>query len=433
MNNEQRTTPRITLMPRIILIIGGGIAAYKSLDLVRHLMRAGMVVDCVMTQGAEKFVTPLSFASLSGNRVRSRLFDDADESEMDHISLSRQADLVLVAPATAHLLARMALGLADDLATTLLLATDTKIMAAPAMNWRMWTNAATKRNIAQLKKDGVHIIEPDIGEMACGEYGPGRLSEPEMIAQKAIALIDQNTKETALRDMPLDAHLDVSSLRGKTALITSGPTSEAIDPVRYIANHSSGKQGHAIAAALRDLGARVILVSGKVDLAAPQGVILHQVESARDMMAACEMALQSEQKIDIAVCVAAVCDWRIKNNDQKIKKQDGQPPQFSWVQNPDILSSITHHERRPDLVIGFAAETENLLIHARQKMAAKKCDWIIANDVSKNVFGGETNKAFFVNGESEEAWPLMDKKNLAQKLAQRIAAHLHQTHKQGAK
>ena len=427
MNNEQRTAPRV------ILIIGGGIAAYKSLDLVRHLMRAGMVVDCVMTQGAEKFVTPLSFASLSGNRVRSRLFDAADESEMDHISLSRQADLILVAPATAHLLARMALGLADDLATTLLLATDTKIMAAPAMNWRMWTNAATKRNIAQLKKDGVHIIEPDIGEMACGEYGPGRLPQPEMIAQKAIALIDQNTKETALRDMPLDAPLDASSLRGKTALITSGPTREAIDPVRYIANHSSGKQGHAIAAALRDLGARVILVSGKVDHAPPQGVILHQVESARDMMAACEMALQSEQKIDIAVCVAAVCDWRIKNNDQKIKKQDGQPPQFSWVQNPDILSSITHHERRPDLVIGFAAETENLLAHARQKMESKKCDWIIANDVSKNVFGSETNKAFFVDGESEEAWPLMDKKDLAQKLAQRIAAHLHQTHKQGTK
>ena len=437
MNNEQRTTPRGILMPRIILIIGGGIAAYKSLDLVRHLMRAGFAVDCVMTQGAEKFVTPLSFASLSGNRVRTRLFDDADESEMDHISLSRQADLVLVAPATAHLLARMAAGLADDLATTLLLATDTKIMAAPAMNWRMWTNAATKRNIAQLKKDGVHIIDPDIGEMACGEYGPGRLAEPEMIAQKAIALIDKginegNAKETPSQDTPLDMPLDMP-LKGKTALITSGPTREAIDPVRYIANHSSGKQGHAIAAALRDLGARVILVSGKVDIPAPQGVILRQVESASDMMIACEEALRSEQKIDIAVCVAAVCDWRIKNNAQKIKKQDGQPPQFSWVQNPDILSSISHHERRPDLVIGFAAETENLLVHARQKMEAKKCDWIIANDVSKNVFDHETNKAFFVNGQIEEAWPLMDKKDLAQKLALRVAAHLRQTHKQSTK
>ncbi len=409
---------------RIVLIVGGGIAAYKSLDVVRHLMRAGFSVDCVLTSSAEKFVAPLSFASLSGNRVRTRLFDDVDESEMDHISLSRGADLMLVVPATAHLLARMAHGLADDLATTLLLATDTKIMAAPAMNWRMWTHEAMKRNIAQLKKDGVHILEPDIGEMACGEYGPGRLAAPEVIAQKAIALIDQRTDEAG-QDTP-------ARLQGRTILITSGPTREAIDPVRYIANHSSGKQGHAIAEALRDLGAQVILVSGKVDIAPPQGIVLRQVETAREMMAACDNALDCEPKIDIAICVAAVCDWRIDPCAQKIKKQDGAPPQFSWVQNPDILFSIADHQRRPDLVIGFAAETENLLDNARQKLKAKKCDWIIANDISQDVFGSEMNQAFLISSEREEAWPRMDKKDLAQRLARLVADHVAVAHKQEA-
>jgi len=391
---------------KITLIIGGGIAAYKSLDLVRYWMRQGIEVDCVMTQSARQFIQPLSFASLSRRKVRLGLFDESEEAEMDHIALSRASDLIVVAPATAHLIARIAFGLADDLATTLLLATDKRILLAPAMNWRMWEHAATQRNIAQLKQDGVYVMTPDKGEMACGEYGVGRLPEPERIAQQALALMAQTSSE------PL--------LRGKKILITSGSTQEAIDPVRYIANRSSGKQGCAIASRLNALGAEVILISGKMEATPPAHIVCEHVESAQEMLAACEDRLAHE-KIDVAICVAAVCDWRVAFSKQKIKKQAGSLPDLTWEENPDILAHIAHHTNRPDLVIGFAAETENVLAHARKKRLEKKCDWIIANNVANHVFGADHNQATLIRAEGETAWRKMTKIDLADQLAKQIS------------
>lgn len=408
---------------RIVLIIGGGIAAYKSLDLTRHLMRAGFEVDCVMTKSATQFIQPLSFASLSGNKVRGQLFDEDSEAEMDHIALSRSADLLLVAPATANLIAKMAAGIADELATTLLLATDTPIMLAPAMNWRMWAHKATKRNAAQLKQDGVHILEPDVGEMACGEYGAGRLPDSALIADRAITLIDKTISLSKTSARPR------GSLSGKKFLLTSGATREALDPVRYISNHSSGKQGTALAKSLIQRGAEVFFIEGISTQEAPKeqgagaGALRHiKVETAEQMKRACEEIL-SQHKIDGALCVAAVCDWRINPEAQKMKKAKDGAPNFEWQENPDILAGIASSPHRPNLVIGFAAETENLLQNARAKLKTKQCDWIIANDVSKNVFGSDFNQAFIIGANKEQAFPEMTKIQLAEKILGEIESY----------
>ncbi len=404
---------------RIVLIIGGGIAAYKSLDLVRELKRGHFAVDCVMTKSATEFIQPLSFAGLSGNKVRGELFDESSEAEMDHIALSRSADLLLVAPATANIIAKMAGGLADDLATTLLLATDTPIMLAPAMNWRMWSHKATRRNVALLKRDGVHIIEPDVGEMACGEFGSGRLPPIKTIADNALTLIDSTAPHEERKQL----------LKGKAFLITSGATREKIDPVRYISNHSSGKQGFALAEALVALGADVFYVEGCVSHSSPKGARMLKVETAAEMKQACDKIL-STHKIDGAFCVAAVCDWRIRSSAQKIKKQvdESDPnftPNFIWEKNPDILASIAHHAHRPSLVVGFAAETENLIENARLKLKSKACDWIIANDVSQDVFGSDFNQAVIVRANGEQALPKMTKTELARKICQQLPAHFN--------
>lgn len=398
---------------RIVLIIGGGIAAYKSLDLTRHLMRAGFEVDCVMTQSATQFIQPLSFASLSGNQVRYHLFDGDSEAEMDHIALSRSADLLLVVPATANLIAKMTAGIADDLATTLLLATDKPIMCAPAMNWRMWAHQATKRNVAQLKQDGIHFIEPDVGEMACGEVGAGRLPDPALIADRAITLID--------KALP-SGHAARGSLAGKKFLLTSGATREALDPVRYISNHSSGKQGAALAQSLVRRGAEVFFVEGTTTQPTPSGVHHIKIETAEQMKKACDDVL-AHHKIDGALCVAAVCDWSIKPKTQKIKKTAGEPPHFDWRENPDILAGIAAHKNRARLVIGFAAETENLLENAQKKLKSKQCDWIIANDVSKNVFGTDFNQAFIIDGKGTKPLPQMTKIQLAEKIVNEIETY----------
>ena len=413
---------------RIILIISGGIAAYKSLDLVRHLTRHNCQIDCVMTKGAQAFIQPLSFASLSGNPVRMNLFDLDDESHMNHIALSRAADLIVVAPASANLMARMAQGLADDLATTLLLASTAPIMLAPAMNWRMWEHPATQRNIALLKEDGVVIINPDKGEMACGENGVGRLAQTELIAQKALNLIAraQGTSQTpiSLSAVGQKRNEAQKALQGKTILITAGSTREAIDPVRYIGNHSSGKQGYALADILQKKGAKVILISARADLPPPANIIYHKVESASDMLKACLDQLDGAQKIDMALCVAAVCDWRVKPSLKKLKKTKNALPDFAWEQNPDILFAISTHPLRPDLVIGFAAETENLLKNARAKRKSKQCDWVIANDVSQNVFGSDDNQAIIIKPQDEIHLPLMTKTALAETIAQHIIHHV---------
>lgn len=401
---------------RIVLIISGGVAAYKSLDLVRHLSRQQFAVDCVMTKAATEFIQPLSFAALSGNKVRSGLFEENDEAEMDHIALSRSADLLLVAPATANLIAKMAQGIADDLATTLLLATDTPIMLAPAMNWRMWAGSATKRNVAQLKQDGIHFIEPDMGEMACGEYGVGKLPDIESISRKALALID----ETIIAS---NASFEPKPLSDKKILITAGATREAIDPVRYISNNSSGKQGFAIAEHLAQLGAEVFLVKAKAEIAPPLNTNNITAETAQEMKTACDNIL-NHHKIDIAICVAAVCDWRVQPTPQKIKKENGKIPQLNFQPSLDILASISAaNKSRPNLVIGFAAETENLLKNAKTKMARKQCDWIIANDVSQNVFGTDFNAAVLIGKNKKIHWQRMSKSELAKNLALEIISH----------
>jgi phosphopantothenoylcysteine decarboxylase / phosphopantothenate---cysteine ligase len=386
---------------RILLIVSGGIAAYKALELVRLATKAGYGVTAVLTEAGKQFITPLSLQALTGQKVYQDLFSLTDESEMGHIELSRAADLVVVAPATANILAKLAAGLADDLASTLLLATDKRVLVAPAMNVRMWQHPATETNIATLQKRGVLVVPPDEGPMACGEFGPGRLAEPPVI----LAAI-----EAALNDGPLN---------GKHAIVTSGPTHEPIDPVRYLANRSSGKQGHAIAAALAALGARVTLITGPVCLPDPFGMELVKVETAREMFAAVQAALPA----DIAVCAAAVADWHVKEASQKIKKDgSGRPPAFDLSENPDILAEISKPgAQRPRLVIGFAAETERLEEHATAKRARKNCDWIVANNVGgTGIMGGDENEVLLISGSGSESWARMGKVALARKLGQKI-------------
>ncbi|HEX8485619.1 bifunctional phosphopantothenoylcysteine decarboxylase/phosphopantothenate--cysteine ligase CoaBC [Sphingomonas sp.] len=390
-------------MKRILLIVGGGIAAYKACELIRLLKKRGYSVRCVLTAGGHHFVTPMTLAALSEDKVYTTLWDLKDEAEMGHIQLSRQADLVVVAPATADLLARMAAGVADDLATTLLLATDKPVLAAPAMNVRMWAHAATRRNVAQLRADGVTILEPDEGAMACGEYGPGRLPGPDAIA----AAIERALGTGA------------GPLTGRHALVTAGPTHEPIDPVRYIANRSSGRQGFAVARALAGLGARVTLIAGPVALATPAGVTRVDVETAREMAAAVDAALPA----DVAVMVAAVADWRVESAAQKVKK-GGTPPALTLAENPDILATLARSDRRPRLLIGFAAETEQVVAHATAKRTRKQVDWIIANDVSTDVFGGTANTVHLVTADGVEDWPKASKDAVADRLALRIAEAL---------
>jgi phosphopantothenoylcysteine decarboxylase/phosphopantothenate--cysteine ligase len=390
---------------RILLIVGGGIAAYKALELTRLARKAGIAVRPILTRAGAQFVTPLSLSALAEDRVYSELFDLTDEAEMGHIELSRSADLVVVAPATADLMAKAANGLAGDLASTTLLATDKPVLMAPAMNVRMWEHPATQRNLRQLQADGVLFVGPDEGAMACGEYGPGRMAEPPAILEAIQAAL---------------AGVAARPLAGKRAVVTAGPTAEPIDPVRLITNRSSGKQGYAIAGALAALGAEVTLVSGPTALAAPTGVRRVDVETAREMLAACEAALPA----DIAICVAAVADWRPESlNGRKIKKGAGGPPTISLVENPDILATLSKAAKRPRLVVGFAAETNDVEAHAKAKLDRKGCDWIVANDVSvEGTMGGDENAVAIVSKGGIERWDRMAKGEVARRLAARIAA-----------
>ncbi len=407
-------------MKRVLLIVGGGIAAYKACEIVRLIRKSGMGVRCVLTEGGSHFVTAMTLAALSEEQVHTTLWDLKDEAEMGHIQLSRQADLVVIAPATADLMARMANGIADDLATTLLLATDKPVLAAPAMNVRMWLHPATQRNVARLRADGITVMAPDEGAMACGEYGPGRLPEPAAIVQ-AIENMLLSAPEDAGVLASSGARASAAPLAGKHILVTAGPTHEPIDPVRYIANRSSGKQGFAIAGALAAMGARVTLVAGPVTLATPAGVDRVDVETAREMAAAVEAALPA----DAAVMVAAVADWRADGTaGQKIKKTAGGIPTLQLTENPDILAGLSRGANRPPLVIGFAAETERVLEHARDKLARKGADWIVANDVSGDVMGGDANTVHLVSSDGVETWERMPKNAVAARLATRIAEAL---------
>ena len=405
--------PAATSALRVLLIIGGGIAAYKALDLIRRLKERGVAVRCILTRAATEFVTPLAAGALAGGHVFTDLFDPKSEFDVGHIRLARDTDLVVVAPATADLMAKMAGGHADDLATAVLLATKAKILLAPAMNTAMWANTATQRNLKQLVADGIALVGPNEGEMAeAGERGRGRMAEPTEIAEAALRLAKPHAQPLA----------------GKRVLITSGPTHEPIDPVRYIANRSSGKQGHAIAAAAAAAGADVTLVSGPVTIPDPAGVNVIHVESARDMLKAVENALP----VDVAIFAAAVADWRVANaGEQKIKKKPGAAtPELTLTENPDILSTIAHRKSgRPALVIGFAAETENVVANARDKLARKGCDWILANDVSPStgIMGGDTNTIQLVRASGVEAWPPQSKEAVATTLTERIAATLAET------
>jgi phosphopantothenoylcysteine decarboxylase/phosphopantothenate--cysteine ligase len=397
---------------RVLLLIGGGIAAYKTLELIRGLRGRGAQVRCVLTRAGAEFVTPLSLQALSGDKVHGELFSLTDESEMGHIELSRAADLLVVAPATADLMAKMATGQADDLATTALLATDKPVLIAPAMNVRMWQHAATQANLATLQARGVGVVGPTSGDMACGEHGPGRMAEPEQILA---AIADRLAPENAGAERPL---------AGRRALVTSGPTHEPIDPVRYIANRSSGRQGHAIAEALAALGAEVTLVAGPTGLPDPPGVQTVQVQRATEMLEACRAALP----VDVAVCAAAVADWRVAADaDQKLKREGSESLDLRLTQNPDILQTLAQPGRnRPQLVIGFAAETERVVAHAVAKRARKGCDWILANDVSpaSGTFGGSDNSIHLIRSDdpdAAEAWPRMSKADVARRLARRIA------------
>ncbi len=442
------TTPK-----HITLIIGGGIAAYKSCELIRLIRKAGMTVRCVLTEGGAQFVTPMSLAALSENEVFTTLWDLKNETEMGHIQLSREADLIVVCPATADLMAKMAAGIADNLATTLLLATDTPVMAVPAMNVRMWHHESTQRNVTQLCEDGVHVMQPDSGAMACGEFGEGRLPEPEMV----FAEIENHFANSPLsfrggpgggavqysaapddiphpNPSPKGEGLDILEgqpafaddqhrpLYGKHVLITAGPTHEPIDPVRYIGNRSSGRQGFAIAAAAADMGAEVTLVAGPVHLATPAGVTRVDVQTAREMQAAVEQALPA----DAAVMVAAVADWRASDSaDQKMKKTGKGPAPLTLTENPDILAGLAAHEQRPSLLIGFAAETEKVVEHAQAKLARKKCDWIVANDVSggvgSSVMGGTENTVHIVTADGVDSWEKLHKNDVARKLVEKMA------------
>jgi phosphopantothenoylcysteine decarboxylase/phosphopantothenate--cysteine ligase len=403
---ETESAPR-----RVLLIIGGGIAAYKSLDLIRRLRERGVSLRVVMTEAAQKFITPLSVGALAGEHPFTDLFDSRSEFDVGHIRLARECDLVIVAPATADLMAKMANGLADDLASAVLLATDKKILLAPAMNPNMWSNRATRRNAAQLAADDVVLVGPNAGEMAeSGEAGVGRMAEPLEIVAAAEALLSSRSQ----------------ALAGVRMIVTSGPTHEPIDPVRYIANRSSGKQGHAIAEAAASAGADVTLVSGPVGVPDPRGVNIVKVESAREMLAAVEAALPA----DVAVFAAAVADWRTAaNSREKIKKTGKGTPELALIENPDILATVAHRKtRRPRLVIGFAAETEHVVEHAEAKLARKGCDWILANDVSPEtgIMGGDSNTIHLVTRAGVEHWPPQSKNEVAAVLIRRIAAALEQ-------
>ena len=400
---------------RILLIVGGGIAAYKSCELVRLIRKGGAEVTCVLTSAGAQFVTPMSLASLSGHPVHTSLWSPQDEAEIGHIQLSRAADLVVVCPATADLLAKMSAGIADDLATTLLLATDTPVLAVPAMNVRMWQHAATRRNVAWLREAGVCVMEPDEGPMACGEFGPGRLPEPEAIWREIQAMLARGLGEATAP----------GPLAGKHVLVTAGPTHERIDPVRYLANRSSGKQGFAIAAAAAEAGARVTLVAGPVALPTPAGVKRVDVESAAEMDAAVTAALPAE----VAVMVAAVADWRIAEpTEQKIKKQGDGPPRLVLTENPDILARLAQSPQRPRLLVGFAAETNDVIEHATRKLAAKGADWNVANDVSGppgiSVMGGEANAVHLLRPSGVEHWERASKQDVARRLVACIAEAL---------
>lgn len=391
---------------KILLIISGGIAAYKALELIRLFKKSGANVKCVLTNGGSQFVTPMSVAALSEEQVFTDLFSLKDESEMGHIRLSREADLVVVAPASANILAQMAHGLAEDLASTTLLATNRPVMVCPAMNPMMWDHAATQSNLETLEKRGIHIIAPDTGEMACGETGQGRLPDPEKILMAVTNFIQ--------KDKPL---------AGYRALVTSGPTYEPIDPVRFIGNRSSGKQGHAIAAALAAKGAAVTLVSGPVNIPNPEGVETINIQTAQEMLEACEHNLP----VDITVCAAAVSDWRVDSCcDQKIKKgTDQSPPTFQLTENPDILKTISNHKNRPQLVIGFAAETENLIENAKAKLTKKSCDWIIANNVGENeIFGADNTLVTLVTTNETTEWPQASKETIARDITDKIVKYM---------
>ena len=414
--------------PRILLIVSGGIAVYKALELVRLLKRQGMTVRAVMTEGAKQFVTPLSFGVVTEDHVYSAMFDLKEEREIGHIQLSRDADLIVVCPATADILAKMAGGIADDLATTILLATDTPVLAVPAMNVRMWHHAATQRNLAQLRADGIHIMDPAEGDMACGEFGKGRLPEPPDLVAEIDALLAAGA--TAPKGLLTDTthtinapDLSRANLFGRHVLVTAGPTYEPIDPVRFIGNRSSGLQGFAIARAAARAGARVTLVAGPVALPDPQGVTRVNVETAREMQAAVEAALPA----DVAIMVAAVADWRAADcAGQKIKKDgSGAAPALSLTENPDILASLAKHAQRPGLLIGFAAETQDVIAHATAKRTRKGADWIVANDVSGSgaeaVMGGADNRVHLVTAAGVESWDKSPKDAVARRLIERIA------------
>ena len=389
---------------RILLVVTGGIAAFKALELVRQIKANGINVRVVLTKSGSKFVTPLSIQALTEDKVYTELFSLTDESEMGHIQLSRDADLILVAPATANILAKMRAGIADDLASTVLLATDKPVLVAPSMNVRMWEHEATQDNISVLIKRGVEVLGPDVGAMACGEFGAGRMCEPDEIVKQVLSFLSFN-----------------KSLKGKTALVTSGPTLEPIDPVRFISNRSSGKQGYAMASALSKHGAKTTLVTGPTNLRDPLGVTVIKIETARDMLQACLDSLP----VDIAICTAAVSDWYVVNNsEQKIKKGDnGLVSALELNENPDILKTLSQLDsNRPDLVVGFAAETENLINNAAEKRKNKGCDWILANDVSEStgIFGGENNLVHLITDKGCEEWPLMLKEDVAIRLVEKI-------------
>ena len=393
---------------RVLLIISGGIAAYKSLDLIRRLRERGLCVRCILTKNGSKFVTPLSLSALSEDRVYSDLFSLTDEAEMGHIQLSRDADLLLVVPATANILAKMAAGISDDLATTALLATDKPVMVVPSMNVHMWEHAATQKNLQTLATRGVLSVGPVEGPMACGEFGAGRMSGVPEILEAVTAFFVESAN-----DLPLS---------GRRVLVTSGPTHEEIDPVRFIANRSSGKQGHAVAQALAALGADTTLVSGPVSLPDPEGLKTVHVQTALQMLVACENHLP----VDVAVCAAAVADWRLAETfDQKLKKSRNQPPSLNLTENPDILATLANRtgNKRPSLVVGFAAETENVIENAVKKRDAKGCDWILANDVSPSsgTFGGDENSLHLAHGQGVESWERMTKADAACRLARRVS------------
>ncbi|MCW2336561.1 phosphopantothenoylcysteine decarboxylase/phosphopantothenate--cysteine ligase [Sphingobium sp. B2D3A] len=411
---------------RILLIVSGGIAAYKALELVRLLKGKGLAVRAVLTDAATQFVTPLSFGVLTEDHVYGDMFDLKEEREIGHIQLSREADLIVVAPATANILAKMASGIADDLATTVLLATDKPVLAVPAMNVRMWHHKATQRNLDTLRGDGIHVMEPDVGAMACNEWGKGRLPEPAAIVQEIERLLAEAPSPAALlTDTSRTIHapdLSHANLLGRHVLVTAGPTHEPIDPVRYIANRSSGQQGFAIAAAAAQAGARVTLVAGPVSLPTPRGVTRVDVQTAREMQAAVEGALPA----DIAILVAAVADWRAADEaGQKIKKDgSGTPAPLALAENPDILATLARHVQRPALLVGFAAETETVVDHAIAKRQRKGADWIVANDVSGDVMGGSHNSVHLVTAQGVEDWPDMPKALVATRLIERISDEL---------